>query len=101
MMHKYGLQGKLTAQAGKGDELAQILVEASQLMKNAKGCFLYIVGQDEAVPEDVWVTEVWEKIEDHDESLNYPGVKELISKAIPILAGPPQKGMQLKMFGEF
>jgi len=97
----YGLQGKLSAQPGKGEELAKILIEASVLMKSAKGCHLYIVGVDRSNPDDVLVTEVWDSVEDHDASLSLEGVKELITQAIPILAGPPQKGKQLDVLGGF
>lgn len=87
---KYGLQGKLYAQAGKGDELASILAEAAELMKKAKGCYIYVVGQQADNKETVCISEVWESKEDHDESLNLPGVWELIGKAMPILQGSPE-----------
>jgi len=95
----YGLHGKLAAKEGKGKELAQILLNASALMKSAKGCHLYVVGIDDNQPDEVWVTEIWDSKEDHDNSLSVPGVRELIGTAMPILAGPPQKGQELKILG--
>ncbi len=98
-MEYYGLIGKLTAQPGKGEQLAAILVEASELMKNAKGCMQYLVSLSEDDPDAVQIVEVWQSREDHDLSLAYPGVKELIGRAMPILNGSPQKGVTLKVIG--
>lgn len=92
---KYGLHGKLVATPGKGDELAAILQQASAMMATAKGCHLYMVSKDTLKEEVVWITEVWDTKEDHDHSLSHPGVRELISKAIPILDGQPEKGMEV------
>lgn len=98
-MNKYGLHGKLQATEGKGDELASILLEASKLVSGAKGCHLYLVSKDKENKDSIWVTEVWESKQDHDNSLKAAGVSELISRAIPILAGPPEKGLELEVIG--
>ena len=88
-MKKYLLHGKLTAADGQTERLAGILLEASRLISTAKGCN----------PTAVWVTEVWDSREDHDQSLHLPGVRELIGQALPILAGTPQKGQELEVIG--
>lgn len=98
-MNKYGLQGKLKATEGNGDKLASILLDASRLVSTAKGCHLYLVSKDPNDRETVYITEVWESREDHDNSLKVEGVRELISQAMPILAGPPQKGQELEVLG--
>jgi len=95
----HGLHGKLVAKEGKAKELAQILLDASALMKSAKGCHLYAVSIDNNNPNEVWVTEIWDSKEDHGNSLNAPGVRELIGKAMPMLAGSPQKGQELEILG--
>ncbi|MBO6523696.1 MAG: antibiotic biosynthesis monooxygenase [Balneolaceae bacterium] len=87
---KYGLQGSFTAKVGKGDELVAILAEAAELMKGAKGCHIYVVGQEAQNADVICVSEVWESKEDHDNSLNIPGVRELIGKAMPIIDGKPE-----------
>ena len=99
MSNKYGLHGKLTATEGNGDQLATILLEASRLVSTAKGCHLYLVSRDKNEKEAVWVTEVWDSKEDHDNSLKVEGVKELISQAMPILDGMPEKGQELEILG--
>jgi len=95
----YLLHGKLTAKAGHTNELASILIEASNLVAKAKGCKLYIIGKDENDPRSVYITEIWDSKDDHDNSLNIEGVKELIMKAMPILDGQPVKGQELEILG--
>ena len=96
---KYALHGKLVAQEGKGQELADILLEAAALMKTAKGCHVYVVGIQQENPEEVWVTEIWDSKEDHDNSLSIPGVRELIARAMPILNGSPGKSQEWTVLG--
>jgi quinol monooxygenase YgiN len=99
MTNKYGLHGKLKATAGNGDKLAAILLDASQLVSTAKGCRLYLISRDENETDTVWVTEVWDSKQDHDESLKVAGVRELISNAMPLLDGMPEKGQELQVVG--
>lgn len=98
-MQKYGLHGKLQAVDGKGEQLAAILLQAAKLVATAHGCRLYLVSKDASDPNAVWVTEVWDAKEDHDNSLKVPGVRELIGRAMPILEGMPEKGMVLEVLG--
>ena len=91
--------GKLKAIPGKGDELASILLEASQLIATAKGCHIYIVSQDTRDNTVVWVNEVWDTRADHDASLTVAGVKELVGQALPLLEGKPEPGMTLSVLG--
>lgn len=98
-MNKYGLHGKLKAKNGSGEELAAILLQASQLVATAKGCHLYLISKDKHDTDAVWVTEVWDSKEDHDNSLKVEGVRELIMQAMPILDGMPEKGQELEIIG--
>lgn len=95
---KYGLSGSFSAKKGKGDELASILEEAANLMKTAKGCMIYIVGQQSDNKDVVHVFEVWDSKEDHDDSLHIDGVRELIGKAMPIIDGKPN-GIEIDIAG--
>lgn len=99
IMNKFGLYGKLQAQAGKGKELGQILLKAAKLMENAKGCILYLVNKEVGNADCVYIMEVWERKEDHDNSLKVPGVSELIKQALPILAEKPTGGTTLEVLG--
>ncbi len=95
----YLLHGKLTAKAGQADDMAKILIEASNLVSTAKGCKLYVIGKDQNDINAVFVTEIWESREDHDNSLKLAGVRELIMQAMPMLDGPPVKGQELQILG--
>ncbi|MGB5928724.1 MAG: antibiotic biosynthesis monooxygenase [Cyclobacteriaceae bacterium] len=98
-MKHYGLQGSFAAQKGKGRELAGIMCDASKLMDNADGCRLYMVALDKENEDRVLITEVWDSKQDHDDSLNYPGVRELIAKAMPLMDCRPQKGTEMHVIG--
>jgi quinol monooxygenase YgiN len=95
----YLLHGKLTAKTGQQEELSKILLDASKLVSIAKGCKVYVIGKDESDPNSVYVTEIWDSKDDHDNSLNVEGVRELIMKAMPILDGQPKKGQELEILG--
>jgi quinol monooxygenase YgiN len=98
-MNRYGLHGKLKAITGNGDKLVSILLEASKLVAAAKGCHLYIISKDKDEKDSVWITEVWDSKEDHDDSLKMASVRALIMQAMPILDGQPQKGQELEILG--
>ena len=98
-MNKYGLHGSLKAKEGQTEELAKILIKASELVATVKGCQLYVVGLDDTKPNTVWITEIWDTKEDHDNSLQVPGVRELIGTAMPLLDGQPEKGQELSILG--
>jgi quinol monooxygenase YgiN len=95
---KYGLSGSFTAVEGKGDELSMILSDAANLMKTAKGCLIYVVGQESNNKDVIHVFEVWDSKEDHDDSLHIDGVRELIGKAMPIIEGKPS-GIEIDIAG--
>lgn len=99
MANKYLLHGKLKAKPEHRDKLAEILLEASRLVSTAKGCNLYVIGKDINDLTAVYVTEIWDSKEDHDNSLNVKGVRELIMKAMPILDEQPTKGQELEILG--
>ena len=98
-MNPYSWHGMLTAKAGYGEKLATILLEASRLVSDAKGCRLYVISQDKNDLHSVWVTEIWDSQADHDVSLQVPAVRALIAQAMPIPDGMPQKGQELEVIG--
>jgi len=98
-MKKYGLHGCLRAKPGNGESLAGLLLEAATVMRDNEACHLYLVSQDHDDPEAIYVTEVWDSKEDHDESLSMEGVPQLISAAMPLLEGKPSGGTVLDILG--
>ena len=98
-MNKYLLHGKLTAKDGSADKLASILLEAAALVSKVKGCRLYVISKDKTDINSVWVTEIWDTKEDHDNSLKGEATRALIAQAMPLLSGMPQKGQELEVLG--
>lgn len=98
-MNLYALHGKLKATPGKVDQLTSILLEAAEMMSSAAGCRLYVVSKDQHHKETIWITEIWDTKEQHDDSLKRDDVRQLIGKAMPILDGPPDKGQVLEVLG--
>jgi quinol monooxygenase YgiN len=94
----YFIHGKLTAKAGRRDELADLLINSTK-QGRLKGCRLYVIAKDENEPNTVYVTEIWDSREDHDNSLKLESVREVIVKAMPIIDGQPQKGQELEILG--
>jgi quinol monooxygenase YgiN len=80
----YGLIGKFSAVAGARDQLAALMLDCTQDMP---GCLSYVVGEDPADADALWITEVWTDEASHKASLSIPSVQEAIAKARPLIAG--------------
>jgi quinol monooxygenase YgiN len=89
MSDAYGMHVRFTAAPGQGDALAAILVEAAAGVEADDACLLYVVSRSPTEGETVWVTEAWTSREAHDASLEDPAARELIGRAMPLLAGRP------------
>jgi len=80
----YGLIGKLRAVPGQREALITILLKGTTAMP---GCLSYIVAQDEADADAIWITEVWESAASHAASLQLPAVQAAIAEGRPLIAG--------------
>lgn len=83
-LNMYGLIGTFTAQPGKRAELAAILLEG---LRDMPGNLSYIVADDPADADKLWITEVWTDAESHLASLKLPSVQDAIAKGRPMIAG--------------
>lgn len=79
--------------------MAAILLQAANIVSRAQGCQLYLVSRDQAQADAVWITEVWNSRQDHDNSLQNPEIGALIARALPLLEGKPEKGQVLEVLG--
>jgi quinol monooxygenase YgiN len=86
----YGLHVTFAAQPGKGEELAELLLEAAAGAEADERCRLYMVSRSPNDPDAVFVTEAWTSKEAHDAGLETDGGKALIAKAMPLMAAPPE-----------
>ena len=76
----YGLIVKLTAAAGKRDEVIGALKESTRDMP---GCLSYVIAEDPADENAIWVTEVWDSPASHDASLSLAPVKNAMVQVKP------------------
>ena len=89
MPERFGLIAKITAQPGKGDALAAVLLDAARAMEGdaAPGCELYVIARSPDEEDAIWVTEVWSDRESHAASLTLDSVKAVIERGRPLIAG--------------
>ena len=80
----YGMIARIKAQPGKRAELAAILLEGTGTMP---GCLNYVVAEDVADADALIVTEAWDCMQSHDDSLKLPAVQAAIAKGRPLIAG--------------
>ncbi len=92
----YGLIGKMKAVPGQRDALASILLEGASEMP---GCLSYVVAQDPAEADALWITEVWDSQASHKASLSLPSVSDAISRGKPLIASFDQYIETLPMGG--
>jgi quinol monooxygenase YgiN len=79
----YGMIAKLVILPGKREEMIGILRESAASMP---GCFSYVVAEDSADENVIWVTEVWDSQTSHDASLSLPAVKNVIPRGKAIVS---------------
>ncbi len=79
----HGLIGKLKAIPGQRDALIAILVDG---VAGMPGCLSYVVAEDPADADAIWITEVWDSRASHQASLSLPSVKEAITRGRPLIA---------------
>lgn len=81
----HGLIGKMNAVPGQRDALIAILLES--VHEGMPGCLSYVVAEDPADADAIWITEVWDSAQSHQASLALPAVREAIARAKPLIAG--------------
>jgi len=88
----FGRLMKMTAQPGRGGELADLLLRVTENLRGFPGCELYVIAQDAKDPDSVRVIEAWQDEESAQRALasdsgNGPKPAEVIA----LLAGPPER----------
>ena len=84
LVPEYGLIGQMMAQPGKRAELVAILSVGTGAMP---GNMAYLIGEDSANPDAIWIVELWETKAAHAASLELPAVQAAIKKGRPLIAG--------------
>jgi quinol monooxygenase YgiN/mannose-6-phosphate isomerase-like protein (cupin superfamily) len=84
---------KFTAQPGRGDELAELLLRAADSLRDTPGCELYVINRSKADPDQVWVTELWlsqEALDDSLQQLQTEAGRAQIAQVTALLATAPE-----------
>ena len=74
----------MTPQPGHRAALVAILSEGTSTMP---GNIAYLIGEDSANPDAIWIVELWDSKEAHAASLKLPAVQAAIAKGRPLIAG--------------
>jgi quinol monooxygenase YgiN len=91
----YGLIGSFKSAPGRRDELVSILLAS---VGGMPGCRSYVVAEDPADPDAVWITEVWDDAASHQASLQLATVQAAIARAKPLIASVGEH-RELKVVG--
>jgi quinol monooxygenase YgiN len=80
----YGMIGKIKTQPGKRADLIALLGGGTGDMP---GCLAYLIAEDVADADGIWITEIWKTKQYHADSLKLPAVQAAIAKGRPLIAG--------------
>ncbi len=92
-MSGVGRYVKFTAQPGSGEEVAGLLLEAADSLRDVAGCELYLINRAASEPDVVWVTELWlsqEALDASLEQLETDEGKARVGRVTALLAKPPE-----------
>lgn len=98
-MCQFGMVGKMTTAPEDRDKLIAILTKASTMMEALETCQFYVVSKDTGDEGTVWVMELWDSKEAHDQSLTRDDVRALIGEAMPLLTGQPDGASLIPVAG--
>ncbi len=68
-MSEVARYGKMVARAGKGAELADLMLAVAESQEADPGCLLYLLNRQADDPDTLWVTELWRSQADLDASI--------------------------------
>jgi quinol monooxygenase YgiN len=84
----YGLIRKMKAVTGQRDVLIAILLKGIQ---GSPGCVSYVVAQDPADEDVVWITETWDSRESQRASSSSPQMQRAIARSKAFTAGHEER----------
>jgi quinol monooxygenase YgiN len=84
---------KMTAREGQGEALAQRMLEVADGLRSTAGCELYVINRSRAVPDVVWVTELWtsqEALEGALKEVQTESGQSAMAEVMALLDGSPE-----------
>jgi quinol monooxygenase YgiN len=102
MKATYGFRATMTARAGRGDELIDLLLSATKDGSGAsEHCVVYLVGRSASNQDVVHVTEGWTTKAAHAENFASEQAKAFLARIVPLLGGEPQYQDEVPVGGRF
>ena len=86
-MSRIARYGKMVAQAGRGPELADVLLAAAADLQDVDGCQLYLVNHQTGDPDTIWVTELWRSEADLAATISKIAGSERVAAARALVVG--------------
>lgn len=87
----YALINKMTVQAGRRDEMVEILIESGKVFDDNPACELYLVSKDKNDETVIWVQDIWTGEKAHQAAMANENMKQYIQKSMPLLDGMPEQ----------
>jgi quinol monooxygenase YgiN len=85
-MRRVPRYGKVVAQEGKAEELAERLLAAAAELESDPGCLLYLINRQADSPGTVWVTELWRSQADLDAAVEKIRGSESVAAVMALAA---------------
>ncbi len=86
-MASVGRYVKLVAKPGRGDALAELMLEVATGLADTRGCELYVINRSTSEHDVIWVTELWSSQAAIDAALSDDGTREQLARTRELLAG--------------
>ncbi|MGW3469741.1 putative quinol monooxygenase [Saccharopolyspora sp. NPDC000995] len=91
---KVGRLMAFTAKPGQGGDLAAVMLQVAEGLRQVQGCELYVISQDSGDPDTVRVVEAWVDQESADAALAAAASSKgevSIESVLGMLARPPER----------
>jgi quinol monooxygenase YgiN len=88
---QYCLINKITTKPDKRDEVIRIMLESGKPFDTNDNCLLYMVSKDTQSENVIWVLDVWNSYEAHEEAMAKSDMRQFVKEAIPLLQHRPEQ----------
>jgi quinol monooxygenase YgiN len=93
-MSGVGRYVKMTAQPGRGQALAELMLGVAAGLDGFPGCDLYVINRSPAEPDVLWITELWRSqaaVDDSLQQLQTDAGRARFAEVSALLARPPER----------
>jgi quinol monooxygenase YgiN len=90
---------KTTAKPGRGDALAEKLLDVARGLRDVPGCELYVINRSTDDPDVIWVTEQWQSQEQLDAALQTEEARRAIPEVLALVEEGGSERVDLQPLG--